>query len=281
MHVFTTVSELQGYLQAARFNNQSVGLVATMGALHRGHISLIEAALSENEVVVCSIFVNPTQFNNPEDLVKYPRSEQEDLALLRKAGCQVAFVPLVSEMYPTPSILQMDFGPIAQVMEGKSRPGHFNGVGVVVSKLLHMIMPDRAYFGQKDLQQVAIVEQLIRDLSFSAQLVVCPTLREESGLAMSSRNKRLSDEELKLAALIYQKLAEAKNQLLSGISIPQVIASIEAYFNQIPEFRLDYFEIVDRETLQRVEGLAEGQSVALCIAIYLGDVRLIDNLVID
>lgn len=280
MHVFTTVSELQAFLNSARSQGQRIGLVPTMGALHEGHLALIRQALAENDVVVCSIFVNPTQFNNHEDLEKYPRTEAQDLAMLQSAGCQVAFVPEVQQMYPSPTQLQFDFGPIATVMEGKSRPGHFNGVGVVVSKLFHITRPDKAYFGQKDLQQVAIIQQLVRDLSFSLELVIVPTLREPSGLALSSRNQRLSAAEKELAPQVFHRLSLARAQLLKGCDISLVHAELSTYFSKITAFNLDYFEIVDQTNLQPLAKYIPGKPAALCIAIYLGPVRLIDNILV-
>ncbi|WP_025763166.1 pantoate--beta-alanine ligase [Dyadobacter tibetensis] len=280
MHVFTTVSELQVHLKQARNQGQQIGLVPTMGALHQGHLSLISQALADNDLVVCSIFVNPTQFNNREDLAKYPRTEEQDLDLLRKAGCHIAFVPEVAEIYPVPSQLRLDFGPLETVMEGKSRPGHFNGVGIVVSKLFHITLPDRAYFGQKDLQQVAIIKQLVEDLSFPIDLVVVPTLREPTGLALSSRNQRLSTIERQRAPLVFEQLSLARQHLEEGMPIAGVSEALVAYFASTADFRLDYFEVVDPKTLQPLERYNKSQEAALCIAIYLGSVRLIDNLLI-
>jgi pantoate--beta-alanine ligase len=206
MHVFTTAADLQSFVEASRRAGRRLGLVPTMGALHEGHLQLVQAAATACDDVVASIFVNPTQFNNPDDLRLYPRLPEQDTAMLAGAGCTALFMPGVAEMYPQPTVLRFDFGDLERVMEGAHRPGHFNGVTTVVSKLFHMARPHQAYFGQKDFQQVAIVRQLIADLSFDLELVVAPTVREADGLAMSSRNRRLSPETRAVAPLLYQVL---------------------------------------------------------------------------
>ena len=279
MEVFTSVASLRNYLEQQTSQQRSIGLVPTMGALHEGHISLINSSKRENDITVCSIFVNPTQFNNPEDLQKYPRTLEADCAMLETAGCDIVFAPSVEEMYPEQPVLKFNFGALETVMEGASRPGHFNGVGIVVSKLFNIIRPQRAYFGQKDLQQVAIVKKLVSDLSFGLELIVAPTIREEDGLAMSSRNRRLSEEERQIAPHISRILESTKNKLLKGESVEEVIRQATAEFAEIQVFKLDYFEIVDINTLQPINSIGPTGGNAICVAAFLGPVRLIDNIV--
>ncbi|GAB2525413.1 pantoate--beta-alanine ligase [Spirosoma aerophilum] len=278
MYRFDTVSALRQYLNSIR-SEQSIGLVPTMGALHQGHITLIETARRENDVVVSSIFVNPTQFNNPDDLARYPRTLEEDCEKLEAAGCDVVFAPSVSEMYPESPTLRMNFGELETVMEGAFRPGHFNGVGIVVAKLFNIVQADRAYFGQKDLQQVAVIRRLIRDLNVPVELIRCPTVRESDGLAMSSRNRNLTPTERKEATTLFKGLSMAHELLIEGHSTAQAKAAVTGLFAGNPHFRLEYVEIVNADTLQLAnEVLAPGQT-AICLAAHLGNVRLIDNLV--
>ena len=280
MHVFTTASELRIFVEASRRAGRRLGLVPTMGALHEGHLQLVQAAAAECDDVVASIFVNPTQFNNPDDLRLYPRLPEQDTALLAGAGCTALFMPTVAEVYPQPTVLRFDFGALERVMEGAHRPGHFNGVATVVSKLFHLAQPHRAYFGQKDFQQVAIVRQLIADLSFDLELVVAPTVREADGLAMSSRNRRLSPEARAVAPLLYQVLVQAASQVRQGVAPAQVQAQALAALAQEPQFTPEYFEVADAQTLQPLAGYEAGQLVVLCVAAHLGGVRLIDNVVV-
>ncbi|HAK78962.1 MAG TPA: pantoate--beta-alanine ligase [Runella sp.] len=279
MHIFPTIADLRAYLRTQRAQGKSVGFVPTMGALHEGHLSLIEASNAQNDLTVCSIFVNPIQFNNPDDLARYPRTLETDCELLQTVGCDAVFAPSVQEMYPEKSLLTFDFGDLERVMEGKFRPGHFNGVGVVVSKLFNIVQPDRTYFGQKDLQQVAVVRRMMIDLGFQIELHPRPTLREADGLAMSSRNRNLTADERALAPHIYAGLSAAKASLLEGRSPADVKAWMDAHFAQQPAFRLEYFEIVNAFSLQDVTELQPEGQTALCIAAHLGKVRLIDNIV--
>ena len=279
MEVFTSIQSLRSFLHQQRSLNKSIGLIPTMGALHEGHISLLNSAKSENDVTVCSIFVNPTQFNNSEDLAKYPRTLEQDFDMLENAGCSAVFAPSVEEMYPEPPVMTFNFGSLETVMEGASRPGHFNGVGIVVSRLFNIIQADSAYFGQKDLQQVSVIRQMIADLAFPVKLVVCPTVREVSGLAMSSRNQRLSTAEKSLAPNIYQILTAAKDALLNGEAVENVRESAIKKFSELPEFTLDYVEIVAIKTLLPVSEIKTTGSTAICVAAFLGPVRLIDNIV--
>ena len=280
MEVFTSVQSLRKFLSQQRILNKTIGLIPTMGALHEGHISLLNSSTKENDISVCSIFVNPVQFTNQEDLAKYPRTLEADCALLEKAGCSAVFAPTVLEMYPAPPVLTFNFGTLETVMEGASRPGHFNGVGIVVSRLFNLVQPDRAYFGQKDLQQVSVIRQLIADLAFPLDLVICPTVREESGLAMSSRNQRLNQNETALASNIYKIISAVKDQLLGGGKIQEIKNSAQNQFSAIPEFTLDYIEIVDIKTLQPITELQSPGSTAICVAAFLGPVRLIDNIIL-
>jgi len=280
MEVFTSVQSLRKFLSQQRILNKTIGLIPTMGALHEGHISLLNSSTKENDISVCSIFVNPVQFTNQEDLAKYPRTLEADCALLEKAGCSAVFAPTVLEMYPAPPVLTFNFGTLETVMEGASRPGHFNGVGIVVSRLFNLVQPDRAYFGQKDLQQVSVIRQLIADLAFPLDLVICPTVREESGLAMSSRNQRLNQNETALASNIYKIISAVKDQLLGGGKIQEIKNSAQNQFLSIPEFTLDYIEIVDIKTLQPITELQSPGSTAICVAAFLGPVRLIDNIIL-
>lgn len=279
MEVFTSIQSLRKFLHQQRAQNKTIGLIPTMGALHEGHISLLKTAVSENDITVCSVFVNPVQFNNPEDLAKYPRTLASDSAMLETAGCSAVFAPSVEEMYPEPPLLTINFGSLETVMEGASRPGHFNGVGIVVARLFNIIQPDTAYFGQKDLQQVSVIRQLIADLAFQLKLVVCPTVRETDGLAMSSRNQRLTVGERNLAPHIYKIISAAKEKLLRGTEVTEVKKTAESQFLALPDFTLDYVEIVDLKTLQPISAPASPGSTAICVAAFLGAVRLIDNIV--
>ena len=281
MQILTTAAGLQAYAEQARQGGQRLGLVPTMGALHAGHLQLVRAARAECNAVVASIFVNPTQFNNAEDFRLYPRVPEADAALLAPAGCTALFAPSVAEMYPQPTVLCFDFGPLERVMEGAHRPGHFSGVATVVSKLFHLARPHRAYFGQKDWQQVAIVRQLVADLSFDVELVACPTIREVDGLAMSSRNRRLDASARAAAPLLYQVLQTAAAQVRRGVPPAQVQAIAEASIAQEPLFTVEYVAVADAQTLQPLTNYGAGRAVVLCLAAHLGGVRLIDNVVVE
>ena len=281
MLILTTAAGLQAHTESARQAGQRVGLVPTMGALHAGHIQLVERARAECNEVIATIFVNPTQFNNAEDFRLYPRVPEADAALLAPAGCTALFVPAVEEMYPRPAVLRFDFGLLERVMEGAHRPGHFNGVATVVSKLFHLARPHRAYFGQKDWQQVAVIRQLVADLSFDLELVACPTIREADGLAMSSRNRRLSPEARAAAPLLHQVLEAAAAQVRQGVPPARVQAAAEAALAREPLFTPEYIAVADAQTLQPLDGYAPGRAVVLCVAAHLGGVRLIDNVVVE
>lgn len=282
MLIAKTKEELERQLDTLNcLNSKSLGFVPTMGALHEGHFSLVKAAIDENDLVICSIFVNPTQFNNSSDLTNYPNTLEKDLEALENLDCDIAFIPEVKTMYPQDSVLTFNFNKLEEVMEGAHRPGHFNGVALVVSKFFNIIRPNRAYFGQKDLQQFAVISQLAKDLSFPIELVCCETVRESDGLAMSSRNLRLTDIERKEAPLLKQVLDDIKSNVDSykdvEFALEQGIASIEDNGN----FELEYLEIADFTTLQPIGKLEDHSKLAVCVAAHIGQVRLIDNIVID
>ncbi|MFN6944326.1 MAG: pantoate--beta-alanine ligase [Cytophagaceae bacterium] len=276
------IRDLQGikqYIKDQKKKIHSIGFVPTMGALHEGHLSLCRQSLLENQCTIGSIFVNPIQFNNPKDLEQYPRTEDSDLNLLKSTGCNAVFIPSVKEIYPEPAVIKFNFGHLETVMEGKHRPGHFSGVAVVVSKFFNIIEPDKAYFGSKDFQQVAIIKQLVKDLNFPVNIVECPTIREEDGLAMSSRNLRLSSEKRKLAPHIYEALKFGSTSLKMN-DVAGTKEKIEQYLQKIPEISLEYFEIADAETLLPVVDVKDHKKIVLCIAAYLDGVRLIDNMLL-
>ena len=279
MEILRTVEQLRSAVARAKAEGLSIGLVPTMGALHKGHLSLVEKARDENDVVVVSVFVNPTQFNNPDDLRTYPRTEEADCALLRAAGVDYAFIPSVEEIYPEPDTRVFDLGPVAEVMEGAMRPGHFNGVAQIVSKLFAWAEPTRAYFGRKDIQQIAVIRRMAELEGFKGTIVPCPILREDDGLAMSSRNTRLTPEQRAIAPSIHRALTAAVEACASGGSVQQVHdATVEAV-NAVPGLEVEYFAIVHPGTMQPVQSWDEAPEGAIgCITVYCGDVRLIDNI---
>lgn len=273
MLVINTVNELVKTAAALRGEGKTIGLVPTMGALHEGHLSLIRRAREQNDVVFVSIFVNPVQFNNPDDLRKYPRTLDSDVQLIGDLADYV-FAPSVEEVFPTPPTEEYHYGPVEDVMEGAARPGHFNGVGVIVGRLLKWTNPHKAYFGEKDYQQIAVIRQLVRICDIQSEIVPCPIVREPNGLAMSSRNRLLSPEQFELAANIHRILEASKQQP----DVPQIKAFVESEIGKIDAFKLDYFEIADDLTLQTINSLADAQGVMGFITVYVGEVRLIDNI---
>ena len=275
MLVVNTIEELKDVVFRIKSNGKSVGLVPTMGALHDGHLSLLKRAKKENEVVVCSIFVNPVQFNNPVDLEKYPRDVEGDLKLI-SPYVDVVFTPTAEEVFPEPPKEVYDFGKLDKVMEGAFRPGHFNGVGIIVKRLLDWTIPDKAYFGEKDYQQLVIIKHLVKQYQLKTQIVPCPIVREASGLAMSSRNQRLSLEDRMKAANIYRILTESLE--LKEAPVQEIKDFVINEINKIDGFKLDYFEIVDDMSLQPVEFKDLSTGIIGCIAVYVGEVRLIDNI---
>lgn len=278
MKLFSGKAELKCFLSEARNKGLTVGFVPTMGALHPGHISLVARARAETDVVVCSIFVNPVQFNNADDLKKYPRTLASDMALLEPAGCDVVFNPGDEEMYPDEILEKFDFGQLDKVMEGRFRPGHFDGVAVVVKRLFDIVAPDKAYFGMKDFQQVAIVRSMMRQTNSAVELIACPIVRESDGLAMSSRNVRLSPPARALAPFIHATLQWGLG-LMAHHSPGEVTGSVLNRFKTHPEFEPEYFEIVDPVTLLPVDTFDPQKPAVACIAVWLDQVRLIDNMV--
>ena len=275
MIVVETIKDLKQEL--AKYNSKNIGFVPTMGALHSGHISLVERCVKENDVCVVSVFVNPTQFNDKADLERYPRTEEADKKLLEAAGCDIVFMPKVEEMYPEEDTRVFNFGSIETVMEGKYRPGHFNGVAQIVSKLFDAVEPTRSYFGEKDFQQVAIIRDMVRQLNLPVEIIACPIIREESGLARSSRNELLSAEERKKAALISQVLSKSVN-FAKEMSVDEVKNWVIDQFKTDEVFRMDYYDIVDGNSLQSVSSWEESDYIVGCIAVYCGKIRLIDNI---
>lgn len=277
MLIVQTIAELKACLNKEREQGHSVGLVPTMGALHAGHASLVERSVKENDVTVVSIFLNPTQFNDKKDLERYPRTLEADCELLEKCGAQVVFAPSVEEVYPEPDTRVFSYPPTDSVMEGAFRPGHFNGVCQIVSKLFAYVEPDRAYFGEKDYQQICVIRRMVEDLKMDINIVACPVIREESGLARSSRNTLLSDEERQLAAHIYRVLSESRKLQMSVAETHDfVVREIDA----IEGLKVQYFSIVDGLTLADVSTWGDAESVVGCITVYCGAVpiRLIDHI---
>ena len=278
MKVVTTISALKSAVSEARKENKQVGLVPTMGALHEGHLSLVNKACEECDFVVVSIFVNPTQFNNPEDLRTYPRTLEADKSLLEsQTRADVIFAPIVEEVYPEPDTRIFDFGPLAEVMEGKYRPGHFNGVGQIVSKLFMFVEPDKAYFGEKDFQQLAIIRKMTKDLKMDIDIVPCPIVREADGLAKSSRNTLLTKESREVAPQIYAALKGSK-QLTTDRTPKEVAQWVVGQLNSTEGLEVEYYEIVDGNTLQPINTWQETDYAVGCITVYAGKVRLIDNI---
>lgn len=277
MIVVETVDKLRAFLAAARAEGKSVGLVPTMGALHEGHASLVQRSVAENDVTVVSVFVNPTQFNDKGDLERYPRTLDADCALLSSLGANYVFAPSVEEVYPEPDTRVFDFAPLDKVMEGVYRPGHFNGVAQIVSKLFMYVEPDRAYFGEKDFQQLAIIREMVRQLGFKLQVVGCSIVREKDGLALSSRNTLLTPEQritaLAISKTLFASLDYAKLHTLTETKqmVEQAIAGTEG-------LELEYYEVVDGNTLQPVASWDDTDYIVGCITVYCGKVRLIDNI---
>jgi pantoate--beta-alanine ligase len=277
MKLIQTIQELRTELDALRKQGKSIGLVPTMGALHEGHASLVKRAVAENDVVVVSDFVNPTQFNDPNDLIKYPRTLDADCALLEKEGAHIVFAPSVEEVYPEPDTRTFSYAPLDTVMEGKYRPGHFNGVCQIVSKLFMMVEPDKAYFGEKDFQQLAIIREMVKQMEFPLQIVGCPIVREKEGLALSSRNARLSEEQRQQALNISKTLFKSL-EWAAGHSVEETQQFVEKSIAEAEGLELEYFEIVDGVTLQKISAWKDAPYVVGCITVYCGEVRLIDNI---
>ena len=277
MKVVNSIKELRENLSQERLEKRSIGLVPTMGALHAGHISLVERCVRENDVCVVSVFVNPTQFNDKHDLETYPRTLEADCALLEAAGCHYVFAPSVEEMYPEPDTRVFNLGRVAEVMEGAMRPGHFNGVAQVVSKLFYILEPDNAYFGEKDFQQIAVIRAMVKQLNIPVKINACPIKREADGLALSSRNTRLTPELRQKAPLIARTLKESTT-FAPGKSVQEVIDFVVNTINADPDMRVEYYEIVDGNTLEAIKDWSETDYPVGCITVFCGEVRLIDNI---
>jgi pantoate--beta-alanine ligase len=280
MFIFKRVAHLQDWVQKRRAEGLKIGFVPTMGALHNGHLSLVHMSREETDATIVSIFVNPKQFNDPEDLVKYPKPIEKDLQLLYGSGVDVVFLPEVEDIYPPNQATEIDFDPgsAASTMEGEFRPGHFSGMAEVVYRLLKITTPDCLFMGQKDFQQFSIIRKLIADFDLPVNLIMCPTIREESGLAMSSRNVRLSPEGREKAGLIHQYLAEGKIAFEAGTTVEAIR---DHFFEQLKkeDFAPEYLEVVDGYTLEPVSSFHAAEQIVVCCAVYVEDVRLIDNMI--
>lgn len=277
MKLVYTIQDLQTELDKCRQLHQTIGFAPTMGALHEGHGSLMIKSVNENNITVASVFVNPTQFNDQNDLLKYPRTLEADCALLEKCGVDFVFVPDVKEMYPEEDTRQFNYAPLDSVMEGAHRPGHFNGVCQIVSKLFDAVMPAKAYFGEKDYQQLAIIKEMVRDLKYPIEIIGCPIIRESDGLALSSRNMRLSDTERENALNISQTLFKSCT-FAADHSVNETLEMVKTAINNASGLELEYFEIVDGDTLQPINSWEESSTIMGCITVFCGPVRLIDNI---
>lgn len=277
MEVISKISLLRECLAICRNERKSIGLVPTMGALHEGHASLVRRSVKENDVTVVSVFLNPTQFNDPKDLERYPRTFEADQQLLEKCGADIVFAPSVEEIYPEPDTRQFSYPPTDSVMEGAMRPGHFNGVCQIVSKLFSYVEPDRVYLGEKDYQQIAVIRRMVDDLGFKLQIVPCPVVRQSDGLALSSRNALLSDEERITAANIYRIMNESRSL---GLTVQQTQNYVVNKINSIPGLTVQYFSIVDGDSLADVASWDDAQSIVGCITVFCGTkpIRLIDHI---
>ncbi len=282
MIVVNTRNDLQETLENHRVLGKTVGFVPTMGALHMGHLSLLEQAKAENDIVVCSIFVNPTQFNDPKDLDKYPRPIENDIDMLQSVNCDILFLPEVNEMYSNNEVWEHSFGEIETLWEGAMRPGHFKGVAQIVYKLLSLVHPNKSYFGQKDYQQTVIVKKLCKDFSLSTEIIVCKVIREANGLAMSSRNIRLSETERQEASKIYEALISSKMLVQQKVyNISYIIEQATAKLLEINNVTLEYISIVDAENMLEVSEINENSKQLMIIALRIGNTRLIDNMFIN
>lgn len=280
MHILKNIDELRKYLTSHRLPGLRLGFVPTMGALHEGHLSLVRESVKHNDITLSSIFVNPTQFNNKNDLLHYPKTLEEDILMLKNEGCSAIFLPDNDIMYPNEPIIGFNIGYLDEILEGVFRKGHFNGVLLIVAKFFNLIKPDFAYFGQKDLQQYVVLKTMVDELFFDLQMIMMPIVREKDGLAMSSRNRRLDEKQRTIATGFYKALNIAKQKLDEGLTIAETKKLVETYFENREGVSLEYFDIVDSNTLLQVDKISKNESTALCIAGYVGEIRLIDNLII-
>ena len=279
MKIFDNIVDLQNELFYLRKANKKIGLVPTMGALHQGHASLVKQCVADNDITIVSVFLNPTQFNDPKDLERYPRTFEEDCKILNEVGADIVFAPTSKEMYPTPDNRHFEFPPTSTVMEGAKRPGHFNGVCQVVSRLFYITKPHNAYFGEKDWQQICVIKQLVKYLNLDINIIECPIIREESGLAMSSRNALLTSEERAIAANIYRILKESVTKK-DSLSVDELQQEVINSINAVDQLEVEYFEIVDGNTLETVHSWNDSPYIVGCITVYCGatPIRLIDHI---
>ena len=277
MNIYKSIEDLQAFVEAERAKGLRIAFVPTMGALHAGHLSLVRRALSECDRCIVSVFVNPTQFNDPRDLETYPRTLEADSTLLASVGTSALFTPEVSTIYPEEDTRTFEVGAVAEVMEGRYRPGHFNGVMQVVSRLFDIVRPDCAYFGEKDFQQIAVIRAMVHLIGSPVEIIACPIVREADGLALSSRNVRLSAEERREAPQIYRILSESRSWA-KDMSPQQVIERVTEQINAVPHLRVEYFEIVDTDSLQPIASWSDSPAPHGCITVFCGEVRLIDNI---
>lgn len=280
MEIFKTISEVKSFIKEAKHKGNCIGFVPTMGALHKGHLSLLNYSKKKTDLSIVSIFVNPTQFNNQQDYIKYPRLFNKDIELLESSGCDVVFLPSEEEMYPQPDNRVFDLGYLEKIMEGEFREGHFQGVAKIVSKLFNIVDPDFAFFGQKDFQQLAIVKKLVQLMNSSVKIVSCPIVREDHGLAMSSRNQRLSTQEFEQAAIIFQTISKLPEMVYSQ-DLFQIKKWMQERIDNNSLFKTEYVELVDSESLKVVTNIKNHKSITCCVAVYCGQVRLIDNVQIN
>ncbi len=280
MEVAKTIESIRSLVETARNGGKKVGLVPTMGALHVGHISLIEAAVKKCNFVVVSIFVNPTQFVPGEDFEKYPRPLEADLEICKKAGVDVIFVPTPEQMYPAENLTWVNVEKLTECLCGQFRPGHFRGVTTVCTKLFNIVAPDIAYFGQKDAQQAIVIKRMVADLNMPLEIVICPTVREPNGLAVSSRNKYLTEQQKKDAANIYKSLQKCRQMIDAGVTkTTEIINEMSKILQRVPSIEIEYISIVDAETLRNIDQIAG--KVLAAVAVKIGPARLIDNILVD
>ncbi len=275
MQIITSISEIRIILKS----HNSIGFVPTMGALHKGHLSLVQKAKTQNETVVVSIFVNPTQFNNKTDLDKYPRNLSQDVDFLQSVGVDYIFAPTTNEMYPDEHIITYNAGYLDTIMEGATRSGHFSGVVQIVAKLFNVVKPTRAYFGQKDLQQLILIRRMTKELCFDITIITCEIIREPSGLAMSSRNRRLSESEKEVAIHLSKILFECEKSVSSGVSVKKTLEQAKNVISKNNQIKLEYLAVADAEYLSPVQ--EPSKQIAFCIAAFVGGVRLIDNVLVE
>ncbi len=279
MVILTKISDVKERIANERAQNKIIGFVPTMGALHQGHISLIDISKKQTDITVCSIFVNPTQFNNPEDLKHYPRTPEKDIQLLESAKCDILYMPEVNDIYPENDVRKFEFGYLDSILEGATRPGHFNGVGQVVSILFEGVKPDKAFFGSKDYQQVMVVKSLVKQLNLPIEIVPCPILREPDGLAMSSRNTRLTPEERIVAGMVPDIMKQA-NIIVKEKGIEAAKQFVKDIISKVSIMKMDYFEVRDAETLEAISEYSSNKKAVSLIAVFVGSIRLIDNMLI-